>query len=256
MYANYHTHTSRCRHADGQDEEYVLAAIAGGFKTLGFSDHTPYLFPGDYYTHMRMYPPQLPEYAASIRSLREKYAGKIDIKLGLEVEYYPDFFPALLPLIRENGVEYMILGQHWCDNEMGLKPNSTASDDEDRLAGYCDQVIAAMETGLFTYVCHPDVLNFTGEPEIYEKHMRRLCKAAAKMGIPLEINMLGIRTNRHYPNPLFWKIAGEEGCTAVTGTDAHSPDVTVDPESEAKVLEIVKKYNLRFLEDFPLVPIK
>ena len=24
---NYHTHTTRCRHAQGADEEYVLAAI-------------------------------------------------------------------------------------------------------------------------------------------------------------------------------------------------------------------------------------
>lgn len=256
MHANYHTHTARCHHAEGQDEEYVLAAIAGGFKTLGFSDHTPYIFPGDYYTHMRMRPQELPEYVNSVLYLRQKYADQIDIKLGLEVEYYPDFFPALLPLLQENGIEYLILGQHWCGNEMGLKPNSTASDDESRLAGYCDQVIAAMETGLFTYVAHPDVLNYTGDPEIYEKHMRRLCKAAAKLGVPLEINMLGIRTNRHYPNPLFWQIAAEEGCTAVAGTDAHSPDVTVDPESEVKVWEIVKQNNLRFLEDIPLVAIK
>ena len=27
MYANYHTHTKRCRHAAGEDREYVEAAI-------------------------------------------------------------------------------------------------------------------------------------------------------------------------------------------------------------------------------------
>ena len=95
--------------ADGQDEEYVLAAITGGFKTLGFSDHTPYFFPGEYYSHMRMYPPQLPEYVKSVLELREKYADQINIKLGLEVEYYPDLFHKILPLIQENGIEYMIL---------------------------------------------------------------------------------------------------------------------------------------------------
>ena len=36
---NWHTHTSRCGHAVGTDEEYVQAAIQGGLKTLGFSDH-------------------------------------------------------------------------------------------------------------------------------------------------------------------------------------------------------------------------
>ena len=33
---NYHTHTYRCGHAIGTDEEYVLAAIEKGFKENGF----------------------------------------------------------------------------------------------------------------------------------------------------------------------------------------------------------------------------
>lgn len=39
---NYHTHTTRCYHASGKDEEYVKAAIKAGIKELGFSDHTPW----------------------------------------------------------------------------------------------------------------------------------------------------------------------------------------------------------------------
>ena len=45
MIANYHTHTTRCRHASGTEEAYVQAAIQGGLEILGFSDHTPYWFP-------------------------------------------------------------------------------------------------------------------------------------------------------------------------------------------------------------------
>ena len=39
MIANYHTHTQRCRHATGTARDYVLAAIEGGLKELGFSDN-------------------------------------------------------------------------------------------------------------------------------------------------------------------------------------------------------------------------
>ena len=42
MFANYHTHTARCRHASGEDREYVLAAVQSGVKILGFSDHAPF----------------------------------------------------------------------------------------------------------------------------------------------------------------------------------------------------------------------
>ena len=90
MIENYHTHTTRCRHAEGSDEEYVRYAIDHGLQILGFSDHTPFLFPGDYYSRMRMYPEELADYVGSVRSLQKKYAGQIDIHLGLEVEYYPN----------------------------------------------------------------------------------------------------------------------------------------------------------------------
>ena len=41
MFANYHTHTTRCNHAAGTDREYVEYAIRSGIKILGFADHTP-----------------------------------------------------------------------------------------------------------------------------------------------------------------------------------------------------------------------
>ena len=44
LIANYHTHTPRCHHAGGTEREYVEAALSVGMKTLGFSDHGPYMF--------------------------------------------------------------------------------------------------------------------------------------------------------------------------------------------------------------------
>ena len=37
MKANYHTHTARCGHASGTDEQYVEAAIGQQFDVLGMS---------------------------------------------------------------------------------------------------------------------------------------------------------------------------------------------------------------------------
>ena len=45
MIANYHTHTTRCNHATGTEEEYVQSALERGLEILGFSYHTPYTFP-------------------------------------------------------------------------------------------------------------------------------------------------------------------------------------------------------------------
>ena len=32
MLTNYHTHTARCGHAEGTEEEYILTALRCGFK--------------------------------------------------------------------------------------------------------------------------------------------------------------------------------------------------------------------------------
>ena len=62
MRTNYHTHTTRCLHATGSDEEFVLSAIKGGYQELGFSDHTPWKYHTDYVSDIRMTPEQLPGY--------------------------------------------------------------------------------------------------------------------------------------------------------------------------------------------------
>ena len=66
---NYHTHTRRCGHAVGTEEEYVVNAIKAGIKILGFSDHAPYKEPNP---SERMNYNQYGDYVASIEHLREK----------------------------------------------------------------------------------------------------------------------------------------------------------------------------------------
>ena len=71
-------------HATGDDEDYVLSAIKGGYRILGFSDHTPWKYRTDYVADMRMLPEELPGYVESLKTLREKYHDRIDIRIGLE----------------------------------------------------------------------------------------------------------------------------------------------------------------------------
>ena len=69
---NFHTHTTRCNHAAGEDHQYVEEAIKGGLKVLGFSDHSPYFFSGDYYSTFRMKREQVPGYVDSILALKKE----------------------------------------------------------------------------------------------------------------------------------------------------------------------------------------
>ena len=91
MYANYHTHTWRCKHASGTEREYIENAIRGGLKILGFSDHTPIPFEGGYVSDHRMEMDLLEDYVTTITALKEEYARDIEIHLGLEFEYAPKY---------------------------------------------------------------------------------------------------------------------------------------------------------------------
>lgn len=244
MIANYHTHTYRCRHAQGREEAYIQAALEMGLKTLGFSDHTPQWFHEDYYSTFRMYPEQLPGYVQTVLELRRQYAGKIEIPLGLEAEYYPAYFGELLSRVRDAGIEYLLLGQHFVGNEIGEHYCGRPTADEDILRRYCHQTAQAMETGLFSCLAHPDLFYFTGPEKAYRAHMRDLCRVAKTCGLPLEVNLLGIATQRNYPNPVFWELAAEEGCRVVIGRDAHSEAQLRDTESEKKARTMIQKLGL------------
>ena len=249
MITNLHTHTARCRHARGAEREYVEAAIAAGIQKLGFSDHTPYWFPGDYYSRFRMFPDQLEDYVSSVLACRNEYAGRIDIRLGLEAEFYPSFFPELMARLKDTPMEYLLLGQHYIGNEIGDQYSGWATEDVDHLRRYCNQVADAMYTGLFTYLAHPDLIHFVGDTQVYRDHVRTICRASKDSGVPLEWNFLGMRAGRHYPNMEFWHVAAEEGCDVVFGCDAHGPEeMNPDPwQQQAK--EIVQQLGMHLIED-------
>lgn len=246
MLVNLHTHTARCMHAVGADEEYVLAAIDRGLQVLGFSDHTPHFYPDGHISSVRMTPTQLPEYADSIRTLKEKYAHQITIHLGVEAEYFPDLFPDTLRALRNNGVEYMLLGQHTLQ-AIGGPHCGAPTEDESVLQKYCDLVIAAIETGLFTYVAHPDFVHFVGDDKVYQRHMRRLCRTAKACDTPLEVNMLGLRQDRHYPSDRFFRLVAEEDCQVVIGSDAHKPEQVLLPKNEVQALAAVERFRLNLI---------
>ena len=248
MKYNYHTHTSRCGHATGTAEEYVVRAIENGTKHMGFSDHIPLRFSDGTESHYRVPVCEGKSYCEEIRSLSEKYKDKIDLKVGFESEYYPELFGEMLKNAIDYGAEYLILGQHYVRPEnTGARHTVNETESAEELKEYTDSVIAAMRENVFTYIAHPDVFNFSGDERIYREEARRLCAAAREMNIPLEINFLGIRGCRHYPREDFWEIAGEEKAPVTFGFDAHDPESAFDEESLGKAKAMVEKYNLNYI---------
>ena len=244
---NFHQHTYRCGHADldYSDEEYVLEYIKMGFKKIAFTDHCPQKSGIDKRTNMRMKYDQRNEYLDSIKNLREKYADKIEIKTGYEVEYLPGEEENLNALKDETDI--LVLGQHFVyDNNNELKiigqPDSL---NDDELLTYAEYIEKAMELGIPDIIAHPDLYMLKKKEfgKIEEEASHLICKAAEKYNIPLEINLNKIFRKTYYKNdklnnlPLeeqkkrlskveypckeFWNIAKEYNIKVVYGLDVH-----------------------------------
>lgn len=61
-------------------EEMILASKAAGLSSVGFSVHSPMPFENTWECPVE----RLPDYMAEVRAMRQKYAGAIEIYLGIE----------------------------------------------------------------------------------------------------------------------------------------------------------------------------
>ncbi|MBQ5802104.1 MAG: histidinol-phosphatase [Clostridia bacterium] len=257
MKFSFHNHTYRCGHAQGTEEQFVLEAIKAGYETFGFADHAPHCYPETHTVVGRMNIEEgLTEYCETILALRHKYRDYIDIKLGLETEYFPAYHEKTMQKYRANGIEYILLGQHMTGNE-GL-PGAyfcfQPTEDAAGLTKYVDQCIEGMATGQFSYVAHPEVFNYVGEDDDFRRaEYDRLIAKAKEMDLPLEINLLGLGGNRHYPSPIFWERAALANVKAVIGCDAHDPSQVHHAANVEKGFRFAEKYKLSLVEDIKLI---
>ncbi len=253
MFANYHTHTPLCRHASGSVREYIEAAINAGIKKLGFSDHAPQFYDGGFVSGIRMTPSEAYGYISEIRVLAEEYKGDIEVFVGFEAEYFPSIFGRLQSFCRENGVDYLILGHHCLGNEVYGEWSSAPRSDKSKLTQYVDEILEGLSTGSFSYLCHPDVFRYVGEDEdFYRSENTRLCEGAKKLGIPLEINALGLVTNRFYPSDRFYSIAKSVGNDFILGVDAHEPSAICEYTGDPKIAEFLNKHGITPMDDLIL----
>ena len=251
---NFHAHTPLCRHATGTEREYIEAAIAAGVKDWGFSEHIPFIFPNGRENSYRVPLVEVKDYINAVNELKVEHKDKINIHLGFEMEYYPEYFEEMVENARHWGAEYLILGQH----SVGTEPDfffwsTTPTNNTEYLKDYVSRVVEAIKSGVITYVAHPDMFNFVGDDDIYNEEMVKILKAAEKYNVPLEINFLGIRDNRNYPTEKFWRLAADYDISVVFGFDAHDVDGAQDLASLPHALEICEKFDLKVLDKLKLI---
>ena len=277
---NFHSHTYRCGHASSlPDESYLIVAKRLGYSKYGVTDHVPVhpIFFGD--KEVRMHDNEFLEYLESIYSLKQKYAGELEVFCGFEAEYDEIIEEYLCDL--KDKCDYMILGQHYVLNrDIRNTPEYPIE--------YAKKVCRAIESGIFDIVAHPDIfMQYRFNMKIDEKKdlfydnalkaSRMICECAKEWGVALEINLgatyakedelvlvdgkplmdltpeekaIYYCSKSRYPTDLFWEIVKEVGNDVVVGVDAHQPkDIYEVKERLEKIGMFIDLDSLHFLPD-------
>ena len=97
-----HTHSCFC---DGENtpEEMVLAAIAKGLACIGICAHSPVDFDRDYFLPAERFG----EFQAEMARLKAKYADRIEVLCGLELDIFSD--------VDSSGFDYIIGSVHYVE---------------------------------------------------------------------------------------------------------------------------------------------
>ena len=257
---SFHSHTFRCGHASGDIEDYVKKAIEHGFKYYGVSDHV--FLPGISQPIVRGEFSCLEDYIETYYKVKDKYKDQIHMFLAFECEYSPVFVDYYKYLLNERKFDYLICGQH-----MAIEDDKThwwcLDKGEAGLTRYRDDVIAAMKSGLFLYLAHPDLF-FLRVKEItpfIQQITDEIIEIALEYDVPLELNIQGLYRkekeakygNICYPAEYFWERAGEKGAKVVIGGDYHDPERIGDEDKINQIKNFVMKYNLNLLSPEKLI---
>lgn len=252
---NYHTHTYRCNHATGTEEDYVISAIKNNIICLGISDHSPY--PDDRLNFRMMYS-ELLEYLSIIDKLKLKYKNKITIYKGLEIEFDPFSMDYYHYLLNDFKVDYLALGQHVFFHN-GKFSGSFDLTSTDQYVSYANTIASAFETGFFKFLCHPDVIFINNLPwdENCEKACNIIIEAAQKHNMILELNASGFRKGLKdycdgerysYPHIAFWRKVSKTNIKVLVNSDCHAPEDVWDDNMD-KAYVFARELGLNLVYD-------
>lgn len=258
---NFHTHSNYC---DGKAtlREMVDFAVAHNFTALGFTGHCPLPFDNTYSIT------DYEGYCNEVRALKEEYADRIEISLGLEMDYVPGMLEDFSPLIKQGGLEYTIGSIHLIPAE-GSAPRSAADlwmidgsryqtydeglmkhfggDIRRGVRAYFHNENAMLERNRPTIVGHPDKIvmhnrdrYFTEDEPWYRDLALETIHLIKELDLICEINTRGIYKGRHadyYPGKWLIQEMKQLHIPVLVSTDAHAPEDLLRTEGAYEYLQ-------------------
>ncbi|WP_151737733.1 histidinol-phosphatase HisJ [Paenibacillus tengchongensis] len=251
MRIDYHTHHERCGHAVGKLEEYVQRGIELGLQQLGLSDHLPLIHvdPAEYYPEMAMPLEELPRYVEECLSLKERYRGVIDLRVGLEADYIEGYEGPIRELLAPYPWDYLIGSVHflgeWDITDFRQVHGWEGRKVMDVYRKYYAAVQKSAAAGLYDIIGHMDVIKRFGygpqtaeeRDEVRELELQTL-QAIKEHDIAMELNASGLTKPcaEMFPAEHVLVAALKLGIPLTLGSDSHNPAKLGEGLDEARSL--------------------
>lgn len=222
------------------------AAYAAGFSILGFSSHAPLPFE----TEWTMDPERLPDYVRTVRDLGEAYHGRMEILLGLEIDYIEGICGPSDSRFDGLGLDYIIGSIHHVrPPRLGYDALSTVDDGQENfdallaqgydhdtaslVEDYYKAAAACIKAGGFDIFGHfdlirknnPNMSRFREDTEQYKAAAMMAVDALTGTDIIVEINTGGMaRGKLPSPYPAAWilKELKARNIEICLNSDAHA----------------------------------
>ncbi len=235
VYYDSHMHTPLCKHAHGEPEEYAETAIQRGLKGIIFTCHSP--MPDGWWHQVRMDISQLDGYLAMVDRTAKAYAGRLDVRVGMEMDFFPGFewwveslnerceFHHVLGSVHFFGADYK--AKFWKGDLLGFQKQ------------YFSHLAESAETGLFDTLAHPDLVK-NHQPGDFEfekiaEHLGSCLDRIAATGVAMELNTSGRlkAVPQFNPGPEMLLMMQERNIPVVIGSDSHRPHRVGDQFEDA-----------------------
>ena len=222
-WSDYHTHSLLSDGATSY-EQMVLGAIEKGVDEIGLSDHVclkPVVW--------AMQEVDLPVMTWQINEVREKYERLINIRYGIEMDYFEGKEAEIARIIASLPLDYVIGSVHFLGdwNFDGDQSFYGKWSNDELYHIYFRLVQKAARSGLFDTIGHLDLIKkFAVYPEsdltpLYEE----TASVLRESGVVVELNTGGLDKPcaEFYPGPRWLEILRKYDIPVTLSSDAHHP---------------------------------
>lgn len=238
---------SYCGHASGRLEDFLVAAIAAGFKAYGISEHAPRSHPRLLYRDeieagwdISRLKENFDAYTTESNRLVDRFAGQLTVLRGFEAEVVPGASWAVeMSAFRQRGVfDYVVGSVHHVDEiPIDYRPDefaqavAVAGGVEALAIAYYETVTTMAEVLRPEVVGHLDLIRKFAAPfgsvdtPAARAAAERALEAVAAIDAIIDVNTSGLRVGLGHPYPAPWIVerARDMGIAFCFGDDSHSP---------------------------------